>query len=155
VPPAGAAAAFSLVPAREADFERLFEIRLHAMRPSLERIGRFDPERARARFRASFRPEHTRLILDPAGQLIGCVAFGPQDGALLLEHFYLVPQAQGRGVGGAILRQLLGEANESAKPIRLDVLRGSDARRFYERHGFVETHRDEFDLYLERLPDSA
>jgi GNAT superfamily N-acetyltransferase len=149
----GANAAFSFAPAHEADFERLFEIRLLAMRPSLERIGRFDTERARVRFRNAFRPEHTRLILDPGGQLIGCVAFGPHDGALLLEHFYLVPEAQGGGIGSAILQRLLDEADASAKAIRLDVLRESDARRFYERHGFVETHRDQFDIYLERLPE--
>jgi GNAT superfamily N-acetyltransferase len=153
VTPAGATAAFSFAPAHDTDFERLFEIRLLAMRPSLERIGRFDRERAHARFRASFRPAHTRLILDPAGQLIGCVAFGPDDGALLLEHFYLVPEAQGRGVGSAILRRLTGEADAAAKTVRLDVLRGSDAQRFYRRHGFAETHRDEFDIYLERLPE--
>lgn len=125
------------------------------MRPSLERIGRFDPERARARFPDTFRPKHTRLILDLAERLTGCVAFGPYDGSLLLEHFYLVPEAQGRGVGSAVLRCLMSEADASAKAIRLDVLRGSDAKRFYERHGFVETHRDEFDIYLERLLERA
>lgn len=125
------------------------------MRPSLERIGRFDPERARARFRGSFRPEHTRLILASTGQLIGCVAFGPRDGASLLEHFYLVPEVQGHGIGSAVLRQLLAEADAARLPIRLDVLRESDAKRFYERHGFAETHRDELDIYMERLPNGA
>lgn len=152
---AGVVAAFAFAPAREADFKRLFEIRLLAMRPSLERIGRFDPERARARFRGSFRPEHTRLILAPTGQLIGCVAFGPHDGALLLEHFYMLPEAQGGGIGSAVLRQLLAEADAAGLPIQLDVLRESDAKRFYERHGFAETHRDELDIYMERLPGRA
>ncbi|MCX8572461.1 GNAT family N-acetyltransferase [Aminobacter sp. MET-1] len=152
---ADANATLSFAPAREADFERLFEIRLLAMRPSLERIGRFDPEQARARFRDSFRSQHTRLVLAPTEQLIGCVAFGPQDGALLLEHFYLVPEAQGHGIGSSVLRQMLAEADATGLPIRLDVLRESDARRFYERHGFAETHRDEFDIYMERLPDNA
>lgn len=125
------------------------------MRPSLERIGRFDPAPARARFRGSFRPEHTRLICASAGQLIGCVAFGPHDGALLLEHFYLVPEAQGGGIGSAVLRRLLAEADAASLPIRLDVLRESDAKRFYERHGFAETHRDDLDIYMERLPCRA
>lgn len=152
---AGSTALFSFEPAKQSDFERLFEIRLQAMRESLERIGRFDPERARIRFRGSFRPEHTRLILDLSGQLIGCVAFGPHDGALLLEHFYLVPEAQGRGIGRTVLRQLLAEADAAGLPARLDVLRESDAKRLYERQGFVETHRDELDIYMERLPEGA
>lgn len=152
---AGSTADFGFEPAQASDFERLFEIRLRAMRESLERIGRFDPERARARFRGTFRPEHTRLIVSNAGRLIGCVAFGPQDGALLLEHFYLLPEAQGQGTGSAVLRQLLDEADTAGLAVRLDVLRQSDAKRFYERHGFLETHHDKLDIYMERLPASA
>ncbi|EDP64859.1 hypothetical protein BAL199_05344 [alpha proteobacterium BAL199] len=35
-------------PATEADFERLLELRIRVLRPHLERVGRFDPARARA-----------------------------------------------------------------------------------------------------------
>ena len=155
MPDAGSTAAFSFGPAQASDFERLFDIRLLAMRDSLERIGRFDPDRARKRFNDSFRPGHTRLIFDTGSQLLGCVAFGPHDGALLLEHFYLVPKAQSQGIGGAVLRRLLDEADTSGLAVRLDVLRDSDARRFYARYGFVETHRDAFDIYMERPPFGA
>ncbi|MBE1205527.1 GNAT family N-acetyltransferase [Aminobacter carboxidus] len=154
MPDAGSTAAFSFEPAKASDFERLFDIRLLAMRDSLERIGRFDPERARRRFGDGFRPEHTRLILG-GGQLIGCVAFGPHDGAILLEHFYLVPKAQGHGIGAAVLRQLLDEADAAGLAVRLDVLRGSDAKRLYDRHGFVETRSDELDIYMERQPSDV
>ena len=46
------------------DAERLADIRVEAMRPSLQAAGRFDRDRARARFLDAFRPEDTRLILD-------------------------------------------------------------------------------------------
>ena len=39
----------------EADFEDLLALRIAAMRESLERLGRFDPERARSRLQATFR----------------------------------------------------------------------------------------------------
>ena len=38
----------------QSDAEVLVDIRIAAMRKSLERIGRFDPQRARERFLASF-----------------------------------------------------------------------------------------------------
>jgi hypothetical protein len=44
------ALALSLTPAHAEDFEALLALRVTAMRESLERIGRFDPGRARARF---------------------------------------------------------------------------------------------------------
>ena len=57
--------------ASEADFERLLALRVLVMRPHLERIGRFHPERARARFREAFDPAHMRLILVYCTRLSG------------------------------------------------------------------------------------
>ena len=122
------------------------------MRESLERIGRFDERRAFERFRRSFRPQYTRLIINPDGSLAGCVAVGPSEDALLLEHFYIFPERQGGGLGSAVLRQLLGEADHVGLPVRLSVLRQSEAGRFYARHGFAVIGRDDWDVYYERQP---
>jgi GNAT superfamily N-acetyltransferase len=146
---------FILVPSSQDDFGRLFELRLAAMRESLERIARFDRQRAFERFGSTFRPEHTRLIISADGQLMGCVALGPSEGALLLEHFYIFPEWQNKGLGDAVLLHLLDEADSAGLPVRLDVLRQSDAARLYVRHGFVETHRGEWDVYYERAVQSA
>lgn len=140
---------YDLEPASAADFDRLFRLRIAAMRESLERIGRYDERRAFERFRSTFQPDHTRLVL-VAGELAGCVAMKPDADGLLLEHFYLYPGFQGRGLGAAILTRLLAEADATGQPIRLSVLQQSDAGRFYRRFGFVETAQDEFDVYLTR-----
>ena len=47
----------------DTDFEALVSIRIAAMRESLERVGRFDPERARERLRQTYAPEESRLIV--------------------------------------------------------------------------------------------
>ena len=52
---------FGLVDA--GDFEALLGLRVAVMRESLERIGRFDPKRARERFAATFKPQQTRRIV--------------------------------------------------------------------------------------------
>lgn len=41
----------------------------------------------------------------------------------------------------------MADANPS-KPISLNVLQGSPARRLYERHGFVLDSEDPVDVYL-------
>ena len=41
-------------PAAASDLEQLVQLRIEAMRESLERIGRFDPARARERFSGPF-----------------------------------------------------------------------------------------------------
>lgn len=124
------------------------------MRESLERVGRFDPVRARQRLVDSFRPEHTRLIL-VGDERAGCVALGPGAGDdLWLEHFYLAPAFQGQGFGGAVLNRLLAEADATDATVRLSVLIESPANRFYLRFGFVETHREAFDIYYCRTVGS-
>jgi hypothetical protein len=39
-----------------------------------------------------------------------------------------------------------------AAAVQLTVLRESDARRLYDRRGFVVTGRDDLDVYMERAP---
>ena len=146
--------AIAFRPAGEADFETLLDLRIRVLRPHLERVGRFDPERARRYFRAGYDPAHLRLILVD-GAFAGCVALKPEGDGLVLEHFYLDDAVQGRGIGGAVLRLLIAEADAAGLPIRLGVLKGSPAARLYLRHGFVWTHDEPFDDYYERPPGAV
>ena len=59
-------------PAQPEDAEELVALRIAAMRPSLEQLGRFDPQRARARFLAHYTPDCTRHLL-VGGRRIGVV----------------------------------------------------------------------------------
>lgn len=150
-------AAFAFAPVTEDDFEALLTLRIAAMRESLERIGRFHPDRARRRFRAAYRPEYLRKVLVD-GRLAGCVALGPapEGGeALWLDNFFIDPAFQNRGLGATVMATLAAEADAAGKPVRLDVIVESDAKRFYERFGFTETGRDGVDIRMERPPGVA
>ena len=58
------------------DAEDLVAIRIAAMRESLERLGRFDLQRARDRFLAGFEPALTRHVV-AAGARVGFVVVRP------------------------------------------------------------------------------
>ena len=131
------------------DFEALVAIRIEAMRESLERIGRFDPVRARERFLAGFEPEHTRHIV-AHGQHVGFVVTKPTAGALHLDHLYILPTWQGQGFGSSVLQQVFSEADAMGLPIRVGALRESASNRFYLRHGFELVEQAEFDNYYIR-----
>jgi len=136
------------------DADTLVAIRIAAMRESLERIGRFDPHRARERFLAGFDPASTRFIeLD--GVRVGFVVLKNAASSLLLDHLYVVPSHQGRGIGAAVLAQVFAQADASARTVRVGALRGSDSNRFYRRHGFVLVEEGEFDNYYERAAVAA
>ncbi|MFE7764793.1 GNAT family N-acetyltransferase [Streptomyces sp. NPDC057438] len=142
---------WNMRPALPADVEPIAELRAVVMRPDLERLGRYDPERVRRRLRDSFDPAHT-WIIEVGGAFAGCVALRPAADAHWLEHFYLAPRHQGTGIGSAVLRTLLTRAAPTGLPVRLNVLRGSPARRLYERHGFHLDTEDQVDVFLTRRP---
>jgi GNAT superfamily N-acetyltransferase len=131
------------------DAEALAALRVVAMRESLERIGRFDPMRARERFLSGFAPQHTRYIL-VSGERAGFVVVKPEGDALLLDHLYIDPCFQNRGVGAQVLAAVFAEADAKGVPVRVGALRGSDSNRFYLRHGFVLEKMGEWDNYYVR-----
>jgi ribosomal protein S18 acetylase RimI-like enzyme len=133
-------------PASESDAEQLASARVIAMRESLERIGRFNPQRARERFLANFSPSHTRHIVHD-GQRVGFIVVREDGRDLLLDHLYIRPESQSLGIGTAVLSQLFFEAKAQGKAIRVGALRESASNRFYERHGFQLIERAEFDNY--------
>ncbi|MFF4120016.1 GNAT family N-acetyltransferase [Streptomyces sp. NPDC001714] len=142
---------WTIRPASEADVEAVAELRAVVLRDDLERLGRYDERRVRQRLRDGFDAAHTRVI-EAGGAFAGCVALRPAGDAHWLEHFYLAPHAQGGGIGTAVLRELLERCDRDGVAVRLNVLRGSAARRLYERHGFLAETEDPVDVFMVRPP---
>lgn len=95
--------------------------------------------------REAFRPEWTRIIVDGAED-VGSISTRPDGSVRWIEHFYLVAERQGQGIGSQVLRAVLAEP--WAGPTRLNVLQGSPARRLYERNGFVTDTEDDVDVFM-------
>ena len=138
-------------PACTADVETVADLRATVLRADLQRLGRYDERRVRQRLRDAFVPAYTS-ILEIDGGFAGCVSLRPAADAHWLEHFYLIPGLQGRGIGTAVLRRLLARCDRDHRTVRLNVLQGSPARRLYERHGFVLATEDAVDVFMRREP---
>ncbi|MEU8181589.1 GNAT family N-acetyltransferase [Micromonospora sp. NPDC049047] len=145
---------WTMRPASVADVEAVAELRAVALRADLERLGRYDDKRVRQRLRDGFAAAYT-WVVEVDGAFAGCVALRPDEDAHWLEHFYLVPQLQGSGIGTAVLRELLDRCDSDGTLVRLNVLRGSPARRLYERHGFTLDTEDPVDVFMVRTPRTA
>ena len=139
----------TLTPASDDDFEALLSLRMAAMQESLQRLGRFDPQRARERLGRAFEPSHTRHIVQ-RGERVGFVVVLPRMDHLVLDHLYIAPAAQAQGIGSWVMAQVLAEADVLGLPVRVTALKLSDANRFYQRHGFELQHTSEWDLHYMR-----
>jgi N-acetylglutamate synthase-like GNAT family acetyltransferase len=137
-------------PATEAGFEYVLDLSIRTMRPHLERIGRYDPERRRARMRQHLDAGSLRLI-ERDGAVLGCCGLHDRGTLMELHSVFLEPALQGRGLGAEVFAAL-----RAAHPGRgwwIEVLKESPARRFWERQGFVLTGDAPFDWILERPAD--
>lgn len=141
--------AWRFAPTTEADFEPLLALRIEVMREHLERVFRYEPSRARRVFRESFDEPGMRLIM-MGEERIGCVGFRIGESEIKLDSLYLAKQLHNGGLGTEILKVLLAEADTLGLPVRLEVLRGSPAARFYLRHGFVKIGEDAIEAEYER-----
>lgn len=138
----------SLQPVDSSDFEAMLALRIDAMRPSLERVGRFDPARSRERLTAGFVVPYMHHIVLDRELRIGFVTLKPEDpDALRLDHLYLRTGFQGLGIGEWVLEWAKAQAREQQLDIKLTALVQSDANRFYLRHGFVLEGEEGVDLH--------
>jgi GNAT superfamily N-acetyltransferase len=142
--------AFSLRPATEADFEPVLAHSIRAMREHLERVGRFEPARRRDRMRRQFDAGILRII-EQDGAMAGCIGVEAEGAAVEIHSLFLDTHAQRQGLGEAVFRAVL--AAHPGRPFRIEVLKQSPARRFWERQGFVLTGEAAFDWLMERAPD--
>ena len=132
--------------AANVDPSNLAAIRVEAMRPSLEAIGRFDPERARKRFLETYDPNDTQVVR-VGGDLIGFYVVRNRPDHLYLDHLYIRPMRQGGGLGRGIVRSIQDQARKMGLPVRLMALRGSPANDFYVSCGFALERYDDLDNY--------
>jgi len=73
---------------------------------------------------------------DADGQLVGVMGVQPVKDVVLIRHAYVLPAAQGQGIGGKLLAHLTAETSER-------ILIGTWATAelaigFYRKHGFVQ-----------------
>ena len=146
-----ASLAWALAPVVASDFEALLALRLRAMRDSLTQLGRYDEARARARLAEGFAPESTHHI-EVQGQRVGFIVLKHLSHALRLDHFYIDPPWQNRGIGAKVMRWVCDQADAELLPVELCALKNSDANRFYLRWGFAKVGEGEWDNDYLRMP---
>ena len=139
----------TFAPVVQSDFDALADIRIAAMRESLEGVGRFDPSRARERLRSTFSPEHTRFIITE-GAKVGFFTVRPSADGAQLDHLYIHPDHQSRGIGSAVMASIISDAEKQNVSILVGALKESASNRFYQRHGFLLRSESEWDNYYVR-----
>lgn len=147
---------YSLRPCRADDAAFVIALTETVMRAHSERTwGSFDRDFHRSAFAAAFgKLDHSIVICD--GAEAGYLAIDHRADAEYLQWLLLLPATQNRGVGSAIVRDLIAAANAAGKRVQLRILPvNTGARRLYERLGFAVTGSEGDFVYMEHTAASA
>lgn len=122
---------FTLRPALPSDATFLAQLEREVMSPHAKALwgSIVQPELS------GFDLGNTRIV-DIDGTAVGYLTVEEAADHLRLRKLYLIPAAQGRGLGGHLLACVQAEAEQRDLPLRLSVLRpNSRALAFYLREG--------------------
>jgi ribosomal protein S18 acetylase RimI-like enzyme len=141
--------------ATDADDDFCYRLNLAAMREYIEPIYGWDVEDQRSYHNQWFRANRgsISIIEDDEGAAIGALDLSDEGDHIYLSRIAILPEVQGRGVGTAVIDDLIGRG----RTIRLHVfINNGRARRFYERLGFVVDHDSEREhhLSMRRFPEA-
>jgi ribosomal protein S18 acetylase RimI-like enzyme len=112
----------------------------------------------RAQFDAQdrwYREHYTRAsyeVVTVDGEPAGRLYLHRGESEIRIVDIALLPEHRGNGVGSALLRDLLDEADAEGKRVTIHVERFNPAQRLYERLGFCLTEDKGVYLLLERRP---
>jgi GNAT superfamily N-acetyltransferase len=126
---------YELRPAAAADFAIVHALRIAGLRRYVEPIWGWDEDAQQARFRAAFDPTRYRLVV-VAGEVVGALAVARRADAVFVADVQVAAAWRGRGIGTAVLGDVVAAAHRAGLPVALQVLHGNPARRLYERLGF-------------------
>jgi ribosomal protein S18 acetylase RimI-like enzyme len=133
---------YALRLATEADYDFLYALHEATMRPTVSQIWGWDDARQSALFRERFDPA-TRQVIVIDGRDVGVLEVEERPVEVFLANIEIAPEQQNRGLGAAIITDILHDAHARRLPVTLQVNRVNPARWLYERLGFVETGRTE------------
>ena len=97
-------------------------------------------------------PAAAFLVVERDGDPIGRLYRHEEDGVLYVVDIALLPAWRGQGIGTALLRDVLAEADRRGVVVELHVEHWNPARRLYERLGFTQVAADGVYALLRRDP---
>ena len=130
------------------DLEFIRAVKFSGLRPYVEELWGWDDGDQEQRFLAGFVPEQQQVIRY-RDEDIGVLHVEDREGSLSLVGIYINSNNRSKGIGAAVIRDVLARAGRIGKPVTLQVLRPNPARRLYERLGFVVTDETETHFTME------
>jgi ribosomal protein S18 acetylase RimI-like enzyme len=84
-------------------------------------------------------PDAERKIVMVDGHPVGRMVVDSSKFHIEVLDLAILPEHRNQGIGTAVLRTVIGQADRTLRPVRLQVEKQSRAIRFFDRLGFLPT----------------
>ena len=126
-----------------------------ALREYVELIWGWDEARHMTLFQRHWNPRRWEVVT-VNGQNVGGLSLETRTSEFYISNIELMPEHQGRGIGSAILRDILGEAERRGWAVALQVFKvNGRARELYERLGFRVTAEGDTHFQMRAEPRTS
>jgi len=98
-----------------------------------------------ARIREHFEDSHIIIFEE---QIIGLIKLGVLKDSVHIRQLQILPEFQGRGIGGKVVELTKRKAKQLSLPVTLNVLLKNPAKSLYLRHGFKVIGQNELEYQL-------
>ena len=129
-----------LRPATTSDKCFLYALHCATMREVIDRTWGWDESWQRGDFERRFE-ERIASIIEVNGRASGAVYLRSQPDLLFIVDFQIVPELQRRGIGTAVLREIIARAEGLGVPVRLAVLQVNQRGTTTLRAARIHAHR--------------
>ena len=119
------------------DLESLDRIYMANMKPLVERIARWDPDR----FRRDFHPQEFSVI-EIGGKPAGFVEIVIRDEDIYLAEIQLCEIYRRKGIGKELLQEAIALSEYTGKRLWLRVVKGNPSKAFYRKIRFHRPSRN-------------
>ncbi len=139
----------SLRQASDSDIDLTFAIKKSAGGQYVREVFGWDERVQLGRHKDRFSPKNTDLIVQN-GTVVGWISVLDDEDHTKVDELYVLPEFQHKGIGTAVLREVIKHAKLRNVPLRLRALDiNRDSIRLYEKLGFAIQDEDGPFLFME------
>lgn len=135
-------------PIKLTDFDFLWRLHNEALKDYVAQTWGWNEDWQRENFVKGFNPGVGEIIV-VGSEDAGFLWVIEKENEVLLASIRLLPAYQNKGIGSAIIKNLL---EKSEKTVRLQVLKVNPARSLYERLGFKICEETETHFVMKAIP---
>jgi ribosomal protein S18 acetylase RimI-like enzyme len=129
-----------------------YRVKWAAFKEYVEKVWGWDEDEQRQLHTRRF-GAHDFRIINSDGTDVGIVAMAVASDRVHVHQLFLLPEHQGKGIGGECMALILEEARQLGLPVRLCVLKVNPrALAFYRRLGFTRTGETDTHDLMEKEP---